>query len=193
VLNQRTGSRTIIHYRHLPEFGFSDFEQIELLDFDWLHFEGRNVVETARMLARVRQVCPTLPISLEVEKTRPHIENLFNKINVLLFSKIFSQHYTKTDNATLFLQQVQKLAPYARLVCAWGAKGGYALETDGSILYNPAHPPPKIVDTLGAGDTFNAGIIDSLCRGQDLAMALNHACGLAGKKCGEVGLEMGNT
>jgi ketohexokinase len=43
------------------------------------------------------------------------------------------------------------------------------------------------VDTLGAGDTFNAGIIDSLCRQPDLTIALNHACQLAGKKCGPVG------
>jgi len=193
MLNQRNGSRTIIHYRNLPEFCFSDFEQIDLSHFDWLHLEGRNVLETARMLARVRQVCPTLPISLEVEKPRLHIEQLFHQVNVLLFSKAFAQGHTKTDNATLFLQKAQELAPHARLVCAWGAKGGYALETDGSLLYSPAHPPPKIVDTLGAGDTFNAGIIDSLCRGQSLATALNHACQLAGKKCGQVGLDIGHT
>lgn len=30
---------------------------------------------------------------------------------------------------------------------------------DGSIVQSPAFPPHKIIDTLGAGDTFNASIL----------------------------------
>ncbi|RKZ93432.1 MAG: ketohexokinase [Candidatus Parabeggiatoa sp. nov. 1] len=188
ILNQCNGSRTIVHYRDVPEFNFADFEAINLSALDWLHFEGRNVAETARMLERSRQVCPALPISLEVEKPRSQIEQLFTQVEVLLFSKVFAQHYAYTDGAT-FLQAMQQQAPQARLICAWGTKGGYALETNGTLLYSPAFPPPQVVDTLGAGDTFNAGILDSLCHQQDLATALSHACRLAGKKCGQVGFK----
>jgi ketohexokinase len=85
---------------------------------------------------------------------------------------------------------MRQLAPFARLLCTWGAKGAYALDTDDTIVYCPAYPPPQVVDTLGAGDTFNAGIIDSLCRQPHLATALNHACQLAGKKCGQLGLSI---
>jgi len=184
TLNQRNGSRTIVHYRDLPEFSFADFQMIHFLAFDWLHFEGRNVVETARMLERVRQICPLIPVSLEVEKPRSHIEQLFSKADVLLFSKVFAQG----NEPALFLQKMQRQAPRARLVCAWGKDGAYGLETDGTLCYSPAYPPLRVVDTLGAGDTFNAGIIDSLCRQQDLPTALNYACRLAGKKCGQLGL-----
>ena len=186
LLNQYNGSRTIVHYRNLPEFSFADFEKINLSGFDWLHFEGRNVLETVQMLERVRQLRPTLPISLEVEKPRSQIEQLFNQVNVLLFSKHFAQHYAYNDGET-FLRTMQQQVPHARLVCAWGEQGGYALETDGHFWHSPAYPPSRVVDTLGAGDTFNAGIIDSLCRQQDLATALDQACQLAGKKCGQVG------
>jgi len=195
MLNQRNGSRTIVHYRLLPEFDFDDFQSIDLNALHWLHFEGRNIVETARMLERVQQIAPTLPVSLEVEKTRPQIEQLFNKVNVLLFSKAFAQAfaqkfaYNKND-ATQFLRTMRQLAPKARLLCTWGAKGAYALDTDGTISHCPAYPPPQVVDTLGAGDTFNAGIIDSLCRQQNLTTALNYACRLAGKKCGQLGLSI---
>ncbi len=198
ILNQRNGSRTIVHYRLLPEFDFKDFQSIQLNPFDWLHFEGRNIIETARMLERVQQIAPTLPISLEIEKPRPQIEQLFNKVNVLLFSKAFAQAnaqkfaYNKNDAAT-FLRTMQQLAPKARLFCTWGAKGAYALDTDGTLFHCPAYPPSQIVDTLGAGDTFNAGIIDNLCRQQNLATALNHACRLAGKKCGQLGLSISTT
>jgi ketohexokinase len=188
TLNQDNGSRTIVHYRDLPEFNFADFQTIDLSAFDWLHFEGRNVGETIRMLERVRQVCPALPVSLEVEKPRPHIEQLFSKVNVLLFSKAFAQ--SVASEVALFLHKMQQPAPQARLICAWGEHGAYALETDGTLSHSHAYPPPQVVDTLGAGDTFNAGIIDSLCRQQDLATALSHACRLAGQKCGQMGFDI---
>jgi ketohexokinase len=190
ILNQKNGSRTIVHYRNLLEFNHADFQVIDLSSFDWFHFEGRNVAETIQMLERVRQICPKCPISLEVEKMRPNIEQLFSKVNVLLFSKDFARNYINLESAALFLQTVRTQAPQTRLICAWGSNGAYALETDGTLLHSPAYPPPEVVDTLGAGDTFNAGIIDSLCQQSNLATALNHACRLAGQKCGHVGLRV---
>jgi ketohexokinase len=186
ILNQRTGSRTIVHYRDLPEFSLTDFQRIDLTQFDWLHFEGRAVEETTRMLQWARQRCPTLPISVEIEKPRPQIELLFNA-DVLLFSQVFAEYRGYTE-AFPFLQAIRQQAPRANLVCAWGTAGGYALTPAGTFWHSPAYPPPQVLDTLGAGDTFNAGIIDGLCRQQDLATALNQACRLAGKKCGQVGL-----
>ena len=43
------------------------------------------------------------------------------------------------------------------------------------------------MDTLGAGDTFNAGIIHSLSSGYSLQAALNFGCKIAGTKCGMLG------
>jgi ketohexokinase len=45
-----------------------------------------------------------------------------------------------------------------------------------------------VVDTLGAGDTFNAAIIHAKLAGRPLAECLHDACQLAGKKCGQQGL-----
>ncbi len=186
TLNQHNGSRTIVHHRNLPEFSFTDFQAIDLRTFDWIHFEGRNVTEIGKMLARIRQIYPDITISLEVEKPRPNIENLFSQVDYLLFSKIFAQFHT--NNAALFLQNIHKFSA-ANLICAWGVDGAYALDTAGNISHSSAYPPSKVVDTLGAGDTFNAGIIDSLSKYHNLTTALSHACQLAGKKCGQVGFK----
>jgi len=52
LLNRRNGSRTIIHYRDLPEFTHREFRRIDLSPFHWIHFEGRDVAHTRKMLER---------------------------------------------------------------------------------------------------------------------------------------------
>ena len=57
------------------------------------------------------------------------------------------------------------------------------------VYESHAYPPGKVVDTLGAGDTFNAGVIHHLSRGRSVSEALQYACKLAGTKCGMVGFD----
>ena len=57
------------------------------------------------------------------------------------------------------------------------------------VYESPAYPPESVVDTLGAGDTFNAGIIHCLSQGRSVSEALQYACKLAGTKCGMVGFD----
>ena len=54
---------------------------------------------------------------------------------------------------------------------------------------SPASPPPHLLDTLGAGDTFNAGFIHKISTGHTLQQALSFACLLAGTKCGIAGFD----
>lgn len=54
----------------------------------------------------------------------------------------------------------------AVLICAWAEEGADALGPDGRLLHSDAFPPPRVVDTLGAGDTFNASVIFSLSQGE---------------------------
>ncbi len=188
--NLSNGSRTIIHHRDLPEYSFSDFQQLDLKQFDWFHFEGRNVTETQQMLAWAKQHVPSVPRSVEIEKERDGIDSLFELADVLLFSRPFALGRGHDDAVSL----LNTLRPYtagARLICAWGDAGAWALDEKQSY-HSPAFPPPTLVDTLGAGDTFNAGIIDALVRGLDLGTALQTACRLAGQKCGYQGFDFVN-
>ncbi len=187
-LNRRNGSRTIIHFRDLPEYPYEDFARIDLAAYDWLHFEGRNVIAMQSMLKRVHCERPDLPISLEIEKVRPAIETLFKGVNLLLFSRVYAQSLGFNEPMA-FLHTMSARVPDTDLVCTWGGQGAGALSKQGQEFRSPAFPPVKLVDTLGAGDTFNAGIIDALVRGLGLAEALKAANSLAGKKCGILGFE----
>jgi len=189
TLNRRNGSRTIVHWRDLPEYPFDQFRTVALNRYDWLHFEGRNVEETGRMLGHAAATRPGLPRSLEIEKPRHGIEGLLPHAELLLFSRVYARE-RGFDSAEALLRAMRPLAPDALMVCGWGDAGAWATAQDGRLLYTPAFPPPRLVDTLGAGDTFNGGMIDGLLRGKGLAGALEAAARLAGRKCGVSGFEI---
>ena len=54
-------------------------------------------------------------------------------------------------------------------------------------MTSPAFPPEVVVDTLGAGDTFNAATIFALNAGKSLSEAVTFGCRVAGTKCGMMG------
>lgn len=187
-LSQATGSRTILHYRDLPELSAEQFAQVPLAGLDWVHFEGRNPGETAAMIRRVRGERPDLSLSLELEKPRPGIEQLFGGPDVLLLGRGFAESLGAEEPVS-FLRAFAKQTNARACFLGWGAAGGYAITAGGEGLFSPAYAPPRVVDTLGAGDVFNAGILDALLTGRDLAQALERGCRLAGRCCGQVGLD----
>jgi ketohexokinase len=188
LLSAGTGSRTIVHYRDLPEYSFDDFRSLELESFDWLHFEGRNMQSVSSMLAWARNRCPSIPRSLEVEKPRPGIESLFGLAQVLLFSQGYALDRGHTTPEDL-LRSVHIEYPDADLFCTWGAEGAVGLDRAGQLTRQAAHVPGRVIDTLGAGDTFNAAVIDGYLAGRDVSTILCEACRLAGEKCARIGFD----
>jgi ketohexokinase len=188
LLNAGTGSRTIIHFRDLPEYSPADFSSLELQSYDWLHFEGRNVESLQAMLHWSRERYPSIPCSLEIEKPRTGIEDLFGLAQVLLFSRTYAASRGYADPAAL-LQSVHREFPDADLFCTWGVEGAVSLDREGRYTSQAAYIPRRVVDTLGAGDTFNAGVIDGYLARRDSVTLLRQACMLAGEKCGRSGFD----
>lgn len=188
TLNQQTGSRTIVHYRDLPEYDYQQFQRIPLETFDWFHFEGRNVATVKQMLIDTQARRVDQPISLEIEKEREDIELLLPLADILLFSKDFATARGFNSASELF-NVIHESAPDAMLACTWGAQGAWGRDRDGNEFQVPAYPPPQVIDTLAAGDTFNAALIHSICSGSPFDKAVDFACQLAGKKVGQSGIE----
>lgn len=187
ALSRATGSRTIVHYRDLPELRAADLTAIDLSPFDWAHFEGRTPGETAQMVAECRRRRLTLPISLEVEKPRRGIEALLEGPDALIFSRAYAETLGYRTPEP-FLRALRERTSAQWLILPWGAEGAYGLSRSGALCHAPAHAPATLVDTLGAGDVFNAAVIDGLLAKLDLPELLARANRLAGYKCGRLGL-----
>ncbi|XP_026258031.2 ketohexokinase isoform X1 [Urocitellus parryii] len=196
IINETSGSRTILHaYRNLPDVSAKDFEKVDLTRFKWIHIEGRNVSEQIKMLQRIEHHNARQPpeqkirVSVEIEKPREELFQLFGYGELVFVSKDVAKHLGFQSAVEALRGLYGRVRKGATLVCAWAEEGADALGPDGQLLHSDAFPPPRVVDTLGAGDTFNASVIFSLAQGKSMQEALRFGCQVAGKKCGLQGFD----
>ncbi|XP_058143736.1 ketohexokinase isoform X4 [Dasypus novemcinctus] len=180
---------------NLPDVSAEDFEKVDLSRFKWIHIEGRNASEQVKMLQRIEEHNSRQPLgqriqmSVEVEKPREELFQLFGYGDVVFVSKDVARHLGFQAAADALRGLYGRVRKGAWLVCAWAEEGADALGPDGRLLHSDAFPPPRLVDTLGAGDTFNAAVIFSLSQGQKMQEALRFGCQVAGRKCGLQGFD----
>lgn len=193
MINSQNGSRTIVHCRNdFPEYSYESFLKINLSKYGWFHFEGRDVENTKKMIEHVRKWRldndSNVPISVEIEKNRPHKMALLPCADFVFIDKVFAMMLGYSDMQSAVKGLSSKIRPGAVLICAWGEHGACARDTTGEIIISPSFPPPRMMDTLGAGDTFVASTICALHRGHTVQEAIRFGCRMAGAKCGINGL-----
>jgi len=183
TLNTSNGSRSIVHYRDLAELQACDFFALNLDNINWFHFEARACEQLELMLKHATTF--KKPISIELEKDREGINDIMQYADVLFISKPFALS-RGFKHASECLQHFAKRFPAAIITCTWGNQGAW-LAHQSLIIHQPVIQIHKVCETLGAGDTFNAGFIASLIKNKNTQQALMFACKLAAQKCAQFG------
>ncbi|QKX61087.1 uncharacterized protein TRUGW13939_08233 [Talaromyces rugulosus] len=199
IQSQQTGSRTIVNYNGLSEMTFEEFKtcvgQTELENC-WFHFEGRIPDTTLKCLQFLRRTQPSVQISVELEKPgRAGLDKLAAEADLVFYAKGWAQAcgYKSMEECLRSQSRVTPKAKY--LFCTWGEDGAALLtRSDSTCISVPALKiaDSEVVDTIGAGDTFIAGIFFGLLCHYDeweWARKLRFANELAGRKVVQEGFQ----
>ena len=191
IVNAKTGTRTILHTNlGLPELNVSNFKQIDFKAYSWIHFEGRpNIQDTKEIIQHIHTFHDKPKLSYEMEKVGRNYDPVMPLVDVLFLSKEYAQsigYKSKLEVVTEFAKS--RNISNKIIICAWGEDGAAGQDTNGEVFEVPANKPEHgVVDTVGAGDTFNATVVASLSSGLSLKKAMENGCRVAGKKVGQFG------
>ncbi|KAH6619948.1 Ribokinase-like protein [Boeremia exigua] len=212
------GSRTCVSYDPLPGLSVAEFvEKMEALvhaqsEEVWVHFEGRGGGVLVGCMEWLRQRFGwhgRVRVSLECENpARGELARVLPLADVVFYSRAWAEAFRDPANglpvlpASFLHSQMPLTAPTATLICTWGPDGAEALRNgtnDRPIhatanAWRPRAPVGSValpVDTVGAGDTFIAGMLYALVQqpAWGLDQRLAFANELAGRKVYQEGFQ----
>lgn len=198
ILAQDSGTRTIIHCnKNYPEPTFEDFSHIDLTQYGWVHFEARNPAQVSKMIQSIREhnekSSQRITISLDFETRYDQNLELCQPCDIVVFSKeLAAQKGWETAQETVEGLAADMPGDGERpvIICPWGSEGAVCLDANGNSHKVAAYKPAKIVDTLGAGDTFMAGFIyGTFVDQRSLTDAIDFANRVASHKITEYGYD----
>jgi fructoselysine 6-kinase len=154
----------------------ADFEWMG--EFDLAHSSIYSKLEDE--LPRIRAAIPILSFDFSSEFDNAYLARVAPYVELAFLS-------SPDTDSTAVAELARRVAAFgpSLVVVTRGSAGAMALE-QGQILHQPTFPA-DVIDTLGAGDGFIAGLLVARMAGQPLAEQLASGARTAAAVCGERG------
>ena len=170
--------RSFITYRGALEkldlYSISD-EVLGNCDFCFLHNYDHNKIDEYLDLAnRLKKLGKKIIFDVgydESEQWDPKVFELLGKVDLFVPDELEALCFSGKNTIAEALYQLSTFCP--NVVVKAGKQGAYALK-DGSIINVPCFPT-TVVDSTGAGDSFDAGFIYGMVKGYSLENSLKLA------------------
>ena len=179
VILSRTGWRNMLTYPGtMLEMCFEDLNLDYLagarhfhLSSFFLHRALRPRIAELFRLMKQRGLSTSLDTNDDPEdRWEDDLFEVLKFVDVFLPNEREAKKITRADNLDEAVATLRQFVPVVAVKL--GAEGAIACGPSGSV--RGAAPPVEAIDSVGAGDTFDAGFIHAYVRGGDLAECLAH-------------------
>ncbi|XP_037720767.1 ketohexokinase [Drosophila subpulchrella] len=202
ILTKSTKTRNIVFCNsNFPYVGIEHFRKLDLGQYGWIHMRALIFENTLAMVKELMAYNAArqekIVLSLEFDNNLGEMWPLMDYCDYAIFSKQLAQPngWVSLEDACLQLDERLRMRwglnlkrPY--VVVLWGDEGAGFMDLDGNYTHVRPYRPKRIVDALGAGDTFVGAFIYALyIRERSLPVAVDFGNRMASYKCTKNGYD----
>lgn len=196
ILTKSLGTRNLVTCNTgFPFVSIEDFRKLDLRKYGWIHMRCLYFETTLAMLREITEFNATsgeekIIISLEIDSALDEMFPLLDYCDYAYFSKhlALDNGWTSMEDACMQLDErlgmrwgLNLNRPY--VIVLWGDQGAGIMDLNGNYTHAPPYKPRRIVDALGAGETFvGAFIYAKYIRERSLPVAVDFGNRMASYK-----------
>ncbi|XP_017081321.1 ketohexokinase isoform X2 [Drosophila eugracilis] len=202
ILTKSTKTRNIINCNNnFPYVSIEDFRKLDLSKYGWIHMRA---LYFDKMLTIVKEFAAynatreeKIILSIEFDANLEEMWPLIDYCDYAFFSKQLAQTngWVSTEDACMQLDERLRMRwglnlkrPY--VIVLWGDQGSGFMDLHGKYTHVKPYKPKRIVDALGAGDTFVGSFIYAIyIRERSLPVAVDFGNRMASYKCTKNGYD----
>ena len=188
IIVDDTGERTVLWKRDKRvALRSGELQRQWITDAKALHVDGHDTEAAATAAEWAR--ASGIPVVADLDELYPGVEALLKNLDYFVASRDIPGRITGESDLRKSLPEVHKRYGFRLTAATLGEEG--VLAWNGARFYYAAAYCVKVVDTIGAGDTFHAGFIYGLLQGWPLQRQLDFGCAAAALNCAGMGARGG--
>ena len=188
IIVDDTGERTVLWKRDKRvALRSGELQREWITDAKALHVDGHDTEAAATAAGWAR--ASGIPVVADLDELYPGVEALLKNLDYFVASRDIPGRITGESDLRKSLPEVHKRYGFRLTAATLGEEG--VLAWDGVRFHYAAAYCVKVVDTIGAGDTFHAGFIYGLLHGWSLQRQLDFGCAAAALNCTGMGARGG--